>query len=396
MHRLLQRQLKKYLNQDLSGLTDDFNDLNSNLNGIPLEWQNFLKAVDDAYVQYDSDYRMIERSLELSSEELLQVNNQLREMLTNVEEKVAERTAELIKANGELGQALTDLQQMQVHLIQAEKMSSLGQLIAGIAHEINNPVNFIHGNLSHLHNYVIDLLAFMQLSQECSEQMTLELQSKAEEIDLEFIKIDLPKIIKSMEVGTHRIREIVLSLRNFSHMDEAEFKAIDIHQGIEDTLLILGHRIKPQKNSNTSRIQIIKEYGDLPLVSCYGGQLNQVFVNILVNAIDALEETTSGENTSRLSNVCDRQPCIKIQTQVIDDNYVEIAIADNGSGIPEAIQPQIFNPFFTTKPVGKGTGMGMAISYQIITEKHKGRLTCVSSIGKGTEFIIHIPINLEY
>ena len=383
MHRLLQRQLKKYLSQNVSDFTGD---LNSNLNGIPLEWQNFLQAVDDAYTHYDADYQMIERSLELSSEELLQANNQLREMLTNVEGKVAERTAELIKANSELEQALTDLQQMQIHLIQAEKMSSLGQLIAGIAHEINNPVNFIHGNLRHLHNYVINLLEFVQLSQECSERVNSDLQSKAEEIDLEFIKIDLPKVIKSMEVGTHRIREIVLSLRNFSHIDQSELKAIDIHQGIEDTLLILGHRIKPQKNSNFPRIQIVKHYGDLPLVNCYAGQLNQVFVNILVNAIDAIEESASS----------DRQPCISIQTQVIDDNYVEIAIADNGSGIPEAIQQQIFNPFFTTKPVGKGTGMGMAISYQIITEKHKGRLTCVSSLGKGTEFIIHIPINTEY
>jgi signal transduction histidine kinase len=383
MHRLLQRQLKKYLSQNVNDFTGD---LSSNLNVIPLEWQNFLQAVDDAYTHYDADYQMIERSLELSSEELLQANNQLREMLTNVEGKVAERTAELIKANSELEQALTDLQQMQIHLIQAEKMSSLGQLIAGIAHEINNPVNFIHGNLRHLHNYVINLLEFVQLSQECSERVNSDLQSKAEEIDLEFIKIDLPKVIKSMEVGTHRIREIVLSLRNFSHIDQSELKAIDIHQGIEDTLLILGHRIKPQKNSNFPRIQIVKHYGDLPLVNCYAGQLNQVFVNILVNAIDAIEESASS----------DRQPCISIQTQVIDDNYVEIAIADNGSGIPEAIQQQIFNPFFTTKPVGKGTGMGMAISYQIITEKHKGRLTCVSSLGKGTEFIIHIPINTEY
>ena len=383
MHRLLQRQLKKYLSQNVSTFTGD---LNSSLNGIPLEWQNFLQAVDDAYTHYDADYQMIERSLELSSEELLQANNQLREMLTNVEGKVAERTAELSKANGELEQALTDLQQMQIHLIQAEKMSSLGQLIAGIAHEINNPINFIHGNIKYLHNYVINLLEFVELSQECSERVNSDLQSKAEEIDLEFIKIDLPKVIKSMEVGTHRIREIVLSLRNFSHIDQSELKSIDIHQGIEDTLLILGHRIKPQKNSDFPRIQIVKHYGDLPLVNCYAGQLNQVFVNILVNAIDAIEESASS----------DRQPCISIQTQVIDDNYVEIAIADNGSGIPEAIQQQIFNPFFTTKPVGKGTGMGMAISYQIITEKHKGRLTCVSSLGKGTEFIILIPVNAEY
>ncbi len=380
MHRLLQRQLKKFLG-------NQFEDLHS----IPLEWQNFLKAVDETYCHYDDDHRMIERSLELSSEELLQANNQLRELLKTVEGQVNERTAELTKANNELAQTLRELQQAQLHLIQSEKMSSLGQLIAGIAHEINNPVNFIHGNLRYLRNYTESLLSVIQILQDNFPNMASELQSISDELDLEFVKDDLPKIIKSMEVGTHRIHEIVLSLRNFSHMDEAEFKLVDIHQGIEDTLLILEHRLKFK--SSHQRIQVIKQYGNLPLVNCYAGQLNQVLINILANAIDALEETQL--NYSRDHNQDKDIPAfIRIHTRVVDDRYVEIAIADNGSGIPEEIQMQIFNPFFTTKPVGKGTGMGMAISYQIIAEKHRGKLMFSSTAEAGTEFIIQIPLDL--
>lgn len=381
MHRLLKRQLKKY-----------FEKYSISSTSIPVEWQDFLNAVDDAYSQFDADHILIERSLDLSSEELLQANHQLRQLLKTVEG----RTDELTRANIELQKALTDLQKAQIHLIQAEKMSSLGQLIAGIAHEINNPVNFIHGNLQYLDQYATNLLTFIELSQQCCSNTTPEMASMAEEIELEFIKTDLPKIINSMEIGTNRIREIVLSLRNFSHMDKAELKLADIHQGIENALLILNHRLRFK--SNSQQIQIIKQYGDLPLVNCYPGQLNQVFLNILANAIDALEEYQSGTvidpTSEELASIC-------IRSNVIDnyindqhhERYVEITIADNGNGMPESIQQQIFNPFFTTKPVGKGTGMGMAISYQIITERHHGKLTCVSKEGKGTEFIIQIPIN---
>ncbi|MBD2176422.1 HAMP domain-containing histidine kinase [Pseudanabaena sp. FACHB-1998] len=373
MHRLLQRQIKKHF---------------GNLDSIPSEWQGFLDAIDEAYCQYDDDHKMIERSLELSSEELLQANHQLRVLLTTVEGQVSERTLELTKANLELEKALIDLQNTQVHLIQAEKMSSLGQLIAGIAHEINNPVNFIHGNLNYLGDYTRDLLKFVKSMEQCCPVMTKDMRSLAEEIDLNFIQDDLPKIIKSMEVGTKRIREIVLSLRNFSHMDEVEFKRVDIHQGLDDTLLILDHRLR--FNANAPDIQIIKQYGDLPLISCYPGQLNQVFVNILANAIDALEESQLQANAQTANDYV--SPFIRIQTKLISDRYVEIAIIDNGGGIPEEIQQKIFNPFFTTKPVGKGTGMGMAISYQIVTEKHQGKLTCTSVVGKGTNFSIQIPI----
>lgn len=378
MHGLLQRQLKKYF---------------GNPESIPSEWKDFLSAIDDAYCQYDGDHMMIERSLEISSAELLQANNQLRELLTTVEGQVAERTLELTKTNSELEKALTDLQNAQAHLLQAEKMSSLGQLIAGIAHEINNPVSFIHGNLNYLGDYTNNLLKFVQSVQTCYPERTCEIDSLSEEFNLSFIQEDLPKIINSIQIGTKRIREIVLSLRNFSHMDEADFKMVDIHQGIDDTLLILNHRLR--FNSNTPSIQVIKQYADLPLISCYPGQLNQVFINILANAIDALEESyTHAQINTQPSIEQKAPPCIRIQTKLIcDDRYVEISITDNGVGIPEEIQQNIFNPFFTTKPVGKGTGMGMAISYQIVTQKHRGKLICKSAVGKGTNFSIQIPIN---
>jgi signal transduction histidine kinase len=214
-----------------------------------------------------------------------------------------------------------------------------------------------------------------------------EIEKEAENIDLDFLQDDLPKILSSMRIGTDRIRQIVLSLRNFSRMDESEFKEVDIHEGIDSTLLILQHRLKA--GLEHPEIKVIRDYGDLPLVECYAGQLNQVFMNILANAIDALEEI----NTQRVACSIEMHPCcITICTSVVDSQWVKIAIVDNGNGIPESIQTQIFNPFFTTKPVGKGTGMGMAISYQIITEKHGGTLRCFSTPEKGTEFEICIPV----
>ncbi|WP_055075167.1 sensor histidine kinase [Pseudanabaena sp. 'Roaring Creek'] len=382
MHRLLQRQIKKHF---------------GSIDSLPSEWQGFLNDIDTAYCQYDDDHRIIERSLELSSEELLQANKQLQDLLKTVEGQVTERTAELTKANIELEETLINLKKAQVHIVQSEKMSSLGRLIAGVAHEINNPVNFIHGNLSYLKDYIAKILNFTKLTQKNYLQGIPEMEKLAEEIELEFIKQDLPQIINSMVVGTSRIQGIVQSLKNFSHMDEAEFKQVDIHKGIDNTLMILEHRLRSKSRSN--HIQVIKQYGDLPLISCYAGQMNQVFVNILANAIDALEEVNYHPKIDLQGNPQEdnwaRSPYIKIQTRVIDDCFVEIAIADNGNGIPEEFQRQIFDPFFTTKPVGKGTGMGMAISYQIITEKHNGKLTCHSTVGKGTEFYIHIPIDLD-
>ncbi|MEG4508378.1 ATP-binding protein [Microcoleus sp. F6_B4] len=290
----------------------------------------------------------------------------------------------------QLEQALENLKRTQTKLIQTEKISSLGQLVAGVAHEINNPVCFIHGNLIHVQYYAESLLNLVHLYQKHYPNAISEIEKEAENIDLDFLQDDLPKILNSMRIGTDRIRQIVLSLRNFSRMDESEFKEVDIHQGIDSTLLILQHRL--QARPEHPEIKVIRDYGDLPLVECYAGQLNQVFMNILANAIDALEEI----NTQQVACSIENKPCcITISTSVVDSQWVKIAIADNGNGIPESIQTQIFNPFFTTKPVGKGTGMGMAISYQIITEKHGGTLRCFSTPEKGTEFEICIPVKQQ-
>ncbi|MBV6622898.1 MAG: PAS domain S-box protein [Rivularia sp. (in: Bacteria)] len=282
----------------------------------------------------------------------------------------------------ELENTLKKLQETQAQLIQTEKMSGLGQMVAGVAHEINNPANFIHANVSFINEYSQDLIRLTELYQKYYPNPEAEIQEEIDNIELDFLKIDLQNIIRSMEEGTRRIREIVLSLRNFSRLDEAEFKQVNIHEGLESTLMILQNRLKPK--NNFSGIAVIKEYGNLPLIECYPSQLNQVFMNILVNAIDALEEQIYGNNSFKAK--------ITILTQKIAKNTAQICISDNGSGIPSNIIPKLFNPFFTTKEVGKGTGLGLSISYQIITEKHAGKLFCDSVVKKGTSFIIEIPI----
>ena len=288
------------------------------------------------------------------------------------------------RANAEeLEQTLKELQRTQAQVVQSEKMSSLGQLVAGIAHEINNPVNFIHGNLTPANDYVNDLLELVTLYQQTYPDVTPAIADKIEAIDLEFLSSDLLKLLNSMRVGTERIREIVRSLRIFSRLDESEVKQVNLHEGIDSTLMILQHRLKEKRDRVA--IEIIRDYDSLPLVECYAGQLNQVFMNIIGNAIDALEEV--------LEKDANHQPKITIRTEKVNSDWVAIAIADNGVGIPEAVLEKIFNPFFTTKAVGKGTGMGMSISYQIVTEKHGGKLNCFSTPGVGTEFIIQIPIH---
>ncbi|MBN3961842.1 ATP-binding protein [Nostoc sp. NMS8] len=311
----------------------------------------------------------------------------LEETNSRLEIQVAERTAKLKYKNFQLKQTLKQLQHTQVQLVQTEKMSSLGQLVAGVAHEINNPVNFIYGNLLYVREYSQQLITLINLYQQQCYSYNPEITTLTDEIDLEFIINDMPRILSSMAIGTERIREIVLTLRNFSRLDEAEMKFVDIHEGINSTLLILQYRLK--ENHNQQKITIIKDYGNLPLIECYAGGLNQVFMNILSNAIDALyqreTECLKGEIEKQLSSII-------IHTQVKNKECIIISIKDNGSGITKEAQTRLFDPFFTTKPIGKGTGLGLSISYQIIVEKHKGKIKCISAPGEGTEFVIEIPI----
>ncbi|MDY6805320.1 MAG: PAS domain S-box protein [Cyanobacteriota bacterium] len=326
-----------------------------------------------------------EEALQLTVDELHKTSDQLR------------------SKNQDLAKTLQELKQTQLLMVQNEKMASLGQLVAGVAHEINNPVGFISGNISHANEYIEDLLGLIEIYQEEYPEPTPLIEEEIEAIELDFILKDLPKVIKSMKMGADRIREIVISLRSFSRLDEAEQKRVNLHDGIESTLLILQHRFK--ENGKNPRVEIIKEYGELPPIDCYPGQLNQVFMNLISNALDALEEgaiagnLAGGDNS--ISPTC-HLPTIKISTELkqgsslsngelTNGRFVLIKIADNGPGIPEDIRQRLFDPFFTTKPVGKGTGLGLSISYQIVVERHRGNLECVSEPGAGTEFIIQIP-----
>lgn len=308
--------------------------------------------------------------------------------------------AELETANYQLKLALKEVANTQAQLIQTEKMSSLGQLVAGIAHEINNPANFIYGNITPAHNYVQDLFRLISLYEKYYPDTIPEIHACAEEIDLDFIKEDLPKILSSIKMGSDRIRKIVLSLRNFSRLGEAEIKEVDLHEGIDSTLVILQNRLKAKTNSPA--IEVIKEYSDLPKVECYAGQINQVFMHILTNAIETLEQSMvscqaviSVKTPGVSDNGQNEKPQIRISTKVVDNNQVMIRFYDNGCGMTEEVKQKMFDPFFTTKPVGSGTGLGMSISYQII-DKHGGQMKCISAPFQGTEFIIQIPIHVKY
>ncbi len=314
---------------------------------------------------------------------LASANQTLEEYNHNLEEKVEQRTQEINENNQRLQQALLELQSTQTRLIQSEKMSSLGEMVAGVAHEINNPINFIHGNINHASDYVQDLLDLIVLYQQEYPDTSDIIEEKAAEIDVDFLAQDLPKILNSMKVGSSRIRNIVLGLRNFSRLDESEMKPVDIHEGIDNTLMILQHRLK--EKSDRSEIAVIKQYAELPQVNCYAGQLNQVFMNILSNAIDALEESIVNQKITD-------KPQIHISTERGEANTLRIRIGDNGYGMNAQVCQKIFDPFFTTKPIGSGTGLGLSISYQVVVDKHKGQLTCNSTPGKGTEFVIEIPM----
>ena len=331
---------------------------------------------------------LTDESRELAEEELdnqnLQLQQEVRDreaaeaalqdLAKDLEQRVKQRTAQL-------SEALTVLKKAQTQLVQTEKMSSLGQMVAGVAHEINNPVNFIHGNLEHACNYVQDVLALLVAYQLAFPKATPEILELADEIDVTFVQEDLPKLLKSMRVGTDRIREIVLSLRTFSRLDEAEVKSVDIHAGLDSTLMILSNRLKA--TDQRPAIQIQKHYGDLPPVECYAGQMNQVFMNLLTNAIDAIDEDKRGDR---------EPPQIAITTTLADPEMVQIVITDNGPGIAPEVQRNLFDAFFTTKDVGKGTGLGLSIAQQIVVERHGGRLTCRSELNHSTSFLIEIPM----
>ncbi|BDA72523.1 PAS/PAC Sensor Signal Transduction Histidine Kinase [Calothrix sp. PCC 7716] len=307
------------------------------------------------------------------------------------EQKLAQE--KIKQQSQELANALQEIQRTQTQFIHNEKMSSLGQLVAGIAHEINNPISFIYGNIEPAREYVQYLFNLIAAYQENLNNSIINNQSipQIEATELEYIMEDLPKLLQSIKIGADRIKKIVLSLRNFSRMDEAEYKKVNIHEGIDSSLMILEHRFK---QNNRLHIEVVKEYGDLPLIECYAGQLNQVFLNLLTNAIDAFDKSLI-TNASLVNNSINNKPTIYIATELTNNDNIAICISDNGVGIPKEALAKIFDPFFTTKPVGKGTGMGLSICHQIITQKHNGSIQCLSAPGEGTTFIIRIPPSQE-
>jgi signal transduction histidine kinase len=313
----------------------------------------------------------------------LKLHLKITHLTQTLEQRVQERTAEL-------EHSLHQLQQTQLQLIQNEKMSALGNLVAGVAHEINNPVGFLSGNLQPAEEYVRDLLGLINLYQQTYPTPTPEIQDEVEAIDLEYVQEDLPKLLNSMKLGIDRIRNISTSLRTFSRADKDYKVPFNIHEGLDSTLLILKHRLKA--NDDRPEIEVVKKYADLPSIECFPGQLNQVFMNILANAIDALEEANLARDAAAMKANPNQ---IRIETMVLDSHSIEIHISDNGMGIPEAVKSRIFDHLFTTKAVGKGTGLGLAIAHQIVVENHAGLIEVNSTPQQGTQFIITLPIKAK-
>lgn len=331
--------------------------------------RSFVRELD----QLGQSFNQMAEQLELSFIELEDANNQLEDRI--------ERRTEALRST------LEELHQTQAQMIQSEKMSALGQMVAGVAHEINNPISFIQGNVVPAKQYIQDLLWLLSVYQQEYPQPSKPIQAAIESIDLSFMSEDLPKLLNSMTVGADRIAAIVLSLRNFSRLDESAVKTVDLHEGLDSTLMLLQHRLRA--NGDRPEIKIVRNYGQLPQVECYAGQLNQVFMNLLTNAIDAVEQANQNQPDHEIHN------CITIATKSAPNHQVQIIIKDNGIGMCETIQQQIFNPFYTTKPVGKGTGLGLSVAYQIVTEAHRGQLFCRSTPGKGTQFTVQIPEQLS-
>ncbi|MCU0515406.1 MAG: hybrid sensor histidine kinase/response regulator [Oscillatoria sp. Prado101] len=311
------------------------------------------------------------------------------EVLSRIESQLKLRSLQLKlqEKNAKLERALAELKAAQIQIIQNEKMAAVGQLVAGIAHEINNPISFIYGNLNHASQYLESLVNILELYQEEYPNTAPRIQDKINELDLNFLKEDAPNVMGAMRRGAERIRQLVVSLRNFSRLDEAEMKSVDIHQGIDSTLLMLQHRLA--ETETRPAITAIKDYGPLPKVTCYASQLNQVFMHLLNNAIDALQDGHGAWGSGQEEDA--PRPTIRIHTELTAKDTVLIRIADNGPGISTAKLSHLFDPFFTTKKVGSGAGLGLSISYQIVAQQHKGQLTCSSSPGEGAEFTIEIP-----
>jgi adenylate cyclase len=332
--------------------------------------------------QINNKLKVVNKQLETTNLDLEKANQKLEDYSQTLEEKVEERTLKL-------KQALKELRATQSHLIQTEKMAALGQMVAGVAHEINNPTNFIYGNIKPAKDYINDLLTLISAYQEFYPDPLPEIEELIEDIDLDYLKDDFYKILDSIQKGAQRIKDVVESLKIFARLDESEIKKVDIHEGINSTLMILNNRLQQENDLN---IKIIKDYGDIPKIQCYAGQINQVFMNILVNSIDALEEKQHQENDK---NQKYNPNLITITTKMKDENHILISILDNGIGIPESVKEKIFDPFFTTKVVGKGSGLGLSTTHTIIFEQHQGNIYCNSTLGKGTEFIIELPIQLK-
>ncbi|MBD2579493.1 ATP-binding protein [Oscillatoria sp. FACHB-1406] len=347
-------------------------------------WKETVRLTSLSWQQYEIDAALELRKAIINvvlrqADELAELNMALRQSEARQREKAKE-----------LKSTLCELKQTQTQLIHNEKMSSLGQLVAGVAHELNNPINFIGGNLRYAQEYANNLLSLVELYSQYYPSPPIEIESKIEAVEFDFLREDFPKLMSSMKLGAERISKLVSSLRNFSRLDESDMKPVDIHEGIDNTLVILNNRFKAKPDR--PNIQIVKEYGNLPLVECHASQLNQVFMNLIANGVDALEER---DLALPMEEVAANPSTITIRTESIGESEVIISIIDNALGMPEEVAARIFDPFFTTKPIGKGTGLGLAISHQIVVEKHKGKLHCISTPGVGTEFRIEIPLKFN-